>query len=126
MEDITTQNLGNILKKVRKEKGFTQKEVAEGIHVDQSIISGWERGTYNPTFLNVYKVCQFLDMTVDELLGIAKKRRITITTTQEEIEKLSAAIGEFEEALEFVFPSQETKLHQKWSKVKRIMDLFLF
>jgi len=58
-------------------------------------------------------------------LGIEKKRRITITITHEDIEKLSSVIEEFEEALEFVFPTQETKLHQKWSKMKRIIELLL-
>ncbi len=127
MKEITSENLGTILKKVRKEKGLTQKDVAEGIHVDQSVISSWERGTGNPTFLNVYKLCQFFDMTIDELLGIERKKKpITLIITQDVIEKLFSVTQEFEEALAFIFPTQETKLHQKWEEMKQIHDLLFY
>ena len=69
-----------------------EKDVAEGIYVDQSVISSWERGTGNPTFLNVYKLCQFFDVTMDELLGIERKKKpITLIITQDVIEKLFEA-----------------------------------
>lgn len=33
------------LRKLRKEKGLTQGDLAKMIHVDQTAISQWERGT---------------------------------------------------------------------------------
>jgi len=63
-------------------------------------------------------------MTVDELLGIERKKKpITLIITQDVIEKLSSVTGEFEEALAFIFPTQETKLHQKWEEMKQIHKL---
>ena len=33
----------------------------------------WEKGRQHPGFLNVVKFCEFLGMTLDELLGVKKK-----------------------------------------------------
>ena len=78
MENITLEELGKILKQKRKEKGLTQKAVAEATQIDQSIISSWERGTRSPSFLNIHKLCQLYETTVDELLGEGKKKLITL------------------------------------------------
>lgn len=126
MQEITLENLGTILKKIRKEKGFTQKEVAEGIQVNQSLISGWENGTYSPTFLNIYKLCQFFGMTVDEILGIDKKQYVTLVVNRDMIEKLFSTFGEFEDGLAFILPSQETKLHQTWEEIKQIIRFVFY
>ncbi len=79
MQEITLENLGSILKKIRKEKCPTQQEVAEGIHVEQSVIYSWERGAGNPYFITIYKLCRSFGMSLDEFLGIEKKKHYTLT-----------------------------------------------
>lgn len=125
MRDITSEELGQILKKTRKQKGLTQEEVAEKIHVARGVISEWESGKRNPGLLSIYKLCQLFDMTLDELLGIEKKRYITLTVSRDNIEKLHSTIQKVEEALTFIFPNQPTKLHQEWADHKRMIELFL-
>lgn len=125
MENITLQNLGNILKQRRKEKGYTQKQVAEGIQVDQSIVSDWERGAASPVFINIYKLCQFFDMSLDELLGVEKKKYLNLIVSRDDINKLHTTLQEFEEALNFIFPNPDTKLHHKWAEIKRLFELLL-
>ncbi|MBN1662734.1 MAG: helix-turn-helix transcriptional regulator [Deltaproteobacteria bacterium] len=125
MENITLEDLGKILKQKRKEKGLTQKDVAEATQIDQSIISSWERGTRNPSFLNIHKLCQLLDITIDELLGLEKRKLVTLTVSQENIEKLQSTIKEYEETLRFIFPSQDSALHHKWAEHKRLIELLL-
>ena len=43
-------DFGVILQKLRKEKGFTQEQLARLIHKESSIISRYEKGLQNPTF----------------------------------------------------------------------------
>ena len=90
------------------------------------MISGWERGTGNPSFLNIYKLCQFFDTTLDEFLGVEKQTHVTLIVNQDIIEKLFATIHEFEDALAFIFPTQETKLHQKWDEIKQIIKFVFY
>ena len=41
-------DFGVILQKLRKEKGFTQEQLARLIHKESSIISRYEKGLQNP------------------------------------------------------------------------------
>jgi transcriptional regulator with XRE-family HTH domain len=125
MRNITLEELGELLKRIRKEKGLTQKEVAERIQVGQSIISDWEKGTRNPGFLGIYKLCQLFDMTLDELLGIEKKKYVTLIVSRDDLEKLRSALQEYEAALNFIFPDQNTTLHLKWAEHKQLIELLL-
>jgi len=36
--------IGKILRKMRKEKALNQTELAEKLNIDQTTLSGWERG----------------------------------------------------------------------------------
>ena len=125
MENITLEELGKILKQKRKEKGLTQKDVAQATQIDQSIISSWERGTRSPSFLNIHKLCQLLDITIDELLGVEKKKLVTLMVSRDNIEKINTTLREFEETLNFIFPGQDSALHHKWAEHKRLIELLL-
>ena len=48
------------LKGLRKEKGFTQKELATAINVDVSTYSGYERGLHEPSYLTLAKIIHVL------------------------------------------------------------------
>ena len=38
------KKIGNLISALRKEKGMTQKDLAEQLHVSDRTISKWERG----------------------------------------------------------------------------------
>ena len=38
----------NLLKKFRKRAGYSQREVAEALHVTQGAVSSWEAGRWEP------------------------------------------------------------------------------
>lgn len=61
--------LGDQLRKKRKEKKLTQKEVAEIIDVDHTTVSKWESNTYEPDAANLNKLAELYGVTVDFLLG---------------------------------------------------------
>lgn len=125
MENITLEDLGKILKQRRKEKEITQKDVAERLQVEQSLVSSWERGLRSPSFLNIYKLCQLFEVTLDELLGLGKPQYITLTLNRNDIEKLHSTLQKYEEALHFIFPNQDTALHQQWTEIRRLFELLL-
>lgn len=61
---------GEKLAKVRKEKGFTQKQLAEEMGVYQKDISRWEQGKIEPGVFTLKKICEILGASADELLEI--------------------------------------------------------
>ncbi len=61
---------GANLAKARKEKGFTQKQLAEELGVYQKDISRWEQGKIEPGVLTLKKICEVMGVSADELLEI--------------------------------------------------------
>lgn len=52
----------------RKEKGLTQKELAEKLNTSQSAISRLESGEYNPSFDFLNKVAQALESKLEVVI----------------------------------------------------------
>lgn len=53
---------------LRKEKGMTQTELAEKIHVDQTTIGRWEDGNREPTVGNVANISNVFNVSIPDLL----------------------------------------------------------
>ena len=58
------------LRELRTEKQLTQKELAEVIDVDPTIISKWELGRKRPVYEDLIKLSNFFDVSTDYLLGL--------------------------------------------------------
>ena len=69
--------ISETLRKYRKEKKLTQKQLADIIGIDQVMISKLESGNYNPTFKQLHKISRKLtnsaDLFIDTLRGIIDK-----------------------------------------------------
>lgn len=63
--------LSKNLKDARKSAKLTQKQVAERLEVDNTTVSKWESGVYEPDAENLKKLADLYSKTVDELLGRA-------------------------------------------------------
>lgn len=57
------------LKKLRKDAGLTQVDVAEKLGISQPAYASWERGIKKPTQENLVKIAQILNVSVDYLVG---------------------------------------------------------
>ena len=55
------------LKKIRKEKGFTQRQLAEAMEIKQPNYCKWEKGIFIPSSENLQKLSDVLDVTYEEL-----------------------------------------------------------
>lgn len=58
------------LKELRTEKHLTQKQLAEKLGYNQSMICFWERGVNEPTESAIRKVALFFEVSADYLLGL--------------------------------------------------------
>lgn len=65
------ETLGQRLARIRKERGFTQVELAQKAGTIQAVISDYERGRVRPHAEMLGQLAQALGVTADELLGIA-------------------------------------------------------
>ena len=54
---------------IRKEKGLTQKQLAEKLKIYQSNMSNWENGITEPDIQSLIKIADILDVHIDELVG---------------------------------------------------------
>ncbi len=61
---------GEKIKDLRKEKGFTQKELAEKIGQAQSTVFYWEQNKQEPNISSLKKLCEIFDVSADYLLGL--------------------------------------------------------
>lgn len=61
--------IGSFIQLSRKEKGMTQKDLADQIGVSDKTISKWENGNSVPDTEILTSLCQSLDISVNELLS---------------------------------------------------------
>ncbi len=67
-------DIGLLIKKLRSEKGLTQKDFAERLHVSDKTVSKWERGDGYPDIEMLKPICHELGISVDELFdGMAER-----------------------------------------------------
>lgn len=63
------------LKKLRKDAGLTQVDVAEKLGISQPAYASWERGIKKPTQENLVKLSKILYVSVDYLLGNTENKQ---------------------------------------------------
>ena len=56
--------IGKILRKMRIDNNFSQKQLAEKLLITQTTLSGWERGYRQPTFESIEKIAHFCNYTI--------------------------------------------------------------
>lgn len=61
------------LRKLRKEKKLTQRQLADMLYVDCSAVTKWETGKANPDFEKQQKLADIFNVSIDYLLGREEK-----------------------------------------------------
>lgn len=62
--------IGKKIKELRKEAGFTQKQLAKLLNKSETGFASWEQGLAEPCVNDLRLLCKILDVSADELLGI--------------------------------------------------------
>ncbi len=66
---MNQEKIGKFICKIRKEKNMTQQELADKIGVTDRAISKWENGRGMPDLSLISRLCEELNITVNELLS---------------------------------------------------------
>ena len=70
---MTNKSIGNFLSELRKEKGLTQKEIADYLNVSDKTVSHWECDKYSPDLSAIPLLAEFFGVTCDEILRGERK-----------------------------------------------------
>lgn len=79
----------DILKTIRKEKGFTQEELAIKIGVVRQTVSKWEKGLSVPDADVLSRIADVLEVSVSELLGADMPSEENRNEVAEQLAKIS-------------------------------------
>lgn len=77
--------IGEVIRKYRKEKNFTQEELANRLGVSAPAVNKWERGTSQPDMMLLAPLARLLEISLETLLSFHE----TLTT-----EEIAAIINE--------------------------------
>lgn len=65
---VDLEETGKFISKCRRDKGFTQKELGERLHVTDRAVSKWETGQSFPDIALLPKLAVFFNISIDELM----------------------------------------------------------
>lgn len=68
MARYKTKKLGERIKNLRKEKGYTQERLAELAKIDPTTVIAIENARRNPTFKTLSKIAHALKVNISELI----------------------------------------------------------
>lgn len=58
------------IKELRKEKGLTQKKLAQLLNKSETGFASWEQGLSEPSINDIRLMCKIFDVSADYLLGL--------------------------------------------------------
>ncbi len=92
-------NFSEILKKLRKNNGLTQKELGERIGLSKAVVSKYENGMGYPTFDTLIRISKFFGVTTDYMLGVESKHTIDVSgLTESQCDALQRIASEFKKS----------------------------
>lgn len=96
------------IKEARKEKGWTQKELAERLLVSDKAVSKWERAKSMPDIELLGQISKELEIPLTELLDVEE---LTVNGQEDTTETL----------LKKLLPLMKEKVHQEVKKKKKLL-----
>lgn len=97
MYSIDKEKFGAFVARLRKEKGLTQKDLAEKLYVSDKAVSKWERGLSIPDVALLVPLAEILGVTVTELLEcrrIPQAENMDSRQTEELVQKVIGMTAE--------------------------------
>ena len=85
-------NIGNVIKKYRKELGYTQEEMAKRLGVTTPAVNKWENGNSNPDIELLAPIARLLHISLDTLLSF--RENLTDLEIEEMIHKMDKMFSE--------------------------------
>ena len=110
MFEIDKEKLGAFIAQLRKEKGYTQKELADKLFLSNKAISKWETGASMPDTALLIPLADLLGVTVTELLTCQRMASDAAMETSKVEDLVKTAITYTEEE-----QAQVTQNRRQWT-----------
>ena len=68
--DIYLKKLGNNLRKIRKEKGYSMESLAHEAEIEYRQLGRIERGEINTTVVSLLRICEALEIELKQLFSL--------------------------------------------------------
>ena len=106
MYEINKEAFGSFVAALRREKGLTQKELAERLYISNKAVSKWETGVTVPDIAMLVPLSEALGVTVTELL---KCQRLPGEESHQAEELVKTVINLSEEGQRRYFPNRRKR-----------------
>lgn len=112
---MNQQKTGDFLKRLRKDKGLTQEQLAETFHVSSRTVSRWETGSNMPDISTLIDLADFYDVDIRELIDGERKREIMDPEAKDTLKKVAAYATE-----------GEKRVQSRWVTAALVISVTLF
>ncbi len=86
------EKTGQLITRLRKEKGLTQKQLADALNVTDKAVSKWERGLSFPDISMLEPISELLDISIMEILAGERQDKNDTLTREEAQELINASV----------------------------------
>ena len=73
MPNFDRKNFGNNIRKLRRSKGLSQKNVADALEVTDATVARYESGEILPNAEQIWKICEELEVYESDLFETSNK-----------------------------------------------------
>ena len=84
---------GENLKTLRKQKGFSQEELATRLHVVRQTISKWEKNLSVPDADTLIRLAEVLEVSISELLGAKIENENAASDVAEQLSRINEQLA---------------------------------
>lgn len=98
--------IGNFIRELRKEKGFTQEQFAEHFNVSRRTVSRWETGNNLPDLDILIELADYCEVELRELLDGERKKE----NTENKLEETVLKVAEFSNEKKQIIMKRMNKL----------------
>ena len=109
------------LKTLRKEKGFSQEQLAVRLNVVRQTVSKWEKGLSVPDAELLIKLSEVLDVEVSDLLG----KNIEVNEKSNETEAIAIELAKLNELL-VVYGEKAGRLKKSIGRCVGVILIIIF
>lgn len=88
------KKIGNLLKKLRSEKGLTQEQLAEILNVSNRTVSRWETGSNMPDISLLVEIADLYDISIPEIINGERKSE----KMNEEVKEVAETMSDYARA----------------------------
>ncbi len=107
------EQLGNLLRFLRKRESLSQKELADNLYTSASTVCKWEKGSFAPTSDMMLRIAEFYNIPVEDLYFPEKALERLSNTSLQETEKVMAPSDETQKQL-LPDPTQKVTNEKAW------------